>query len=50
MILAKMTCDLVNSVNITRFKLGLALAQGNPSAKFGEATSNISRDIERKQS
>ena len=46
----RMTCDLKNEVKITQFELGLCLALMHLCTKFGEDTSNISSDIERKQS
>ena len=43
-------CDLGNKVKVTQFKLGLHLALVLLCTKFGEDTSNISSDIERKPS
>ena len=43
-------CDLENEVKVTQFELGLCLALVLLCTKFGEDTSNISSDIERKLS
>ena len=43
-------CDLENDVKVTQFERGLCLALVLLCTTFGEHTSNISLDIERKAS